>query len=54
MAIDLVLQYGPDILTAVEKLFTKSTVTAAEVQSIFAGLTPYSAFNINPTAAKPG
>jgi len=48
LAIGLVLQYGPEILTAVENLFKKSTVTAAEVQSIFAGLQPYSAFSIAP------
>lgn len=52
LAIQLVLQYGPGILTAVEKLFTKDTVTASEVQSIFSGLQPYSAFNINPPAGK--
>jgi hypothetical protein len=46
IAIGLVLQYGPQILTAVENLFKKSTVTAAEVQAIFAGLEPYSAFGI--------
>ena len=50
LAIQLVLQYGPEILTEVEKLFTKATVTASEVQAIFAGLKPYSAFGINPPA----
>ena len=54
LAIQLVLQYGPGILTAVEALFAKQTVTAAEVQAIFAGLQPYAAFNINAAAAKPG
>jgi hypothetical protein len=54
LAIQLVLQYGPGVLTAVEALFTKQTVTAAEVQTIFAGLTPYSVFQINASAAKPG
>lgn len=54
IAIQLVLQYGPEVLTAVENLFTKSTVTAAEIQAIFANLQPYSAFNINAAAAKPG
>ena len=54
LAIQLVLQYGPSILTAVEALFQKGNVTAAEVQSIFAGLQPYSSFNINASAAKPG
>lgn len=62
IAIQLVLQYGPAILTAVENLFTKTTVTASEVQAIFAGLEPYSAFGIaappappvgSPTPAKP-
>lgn len=48
LAISLVLQYGPAILTEVEKLFSKSTVTAAEVQAIFAGLQPYSSFGIGP------
>ena len=48
LAIQLVLAYGPDILTAVEALFSKNTVTAAEVQQVFAGLKPYSAFGINP------
>lgn len=46
LAIQLAIQYGPAILTEIEKLFTKSTVTAAEVQSIFAVLQPYSAFGI--------
>ena len=54
LAIQLVLQYGPAILSDVEKLFTKATVTAAEVQAIFAGLQPYASFNINAAAAKPG
>ena len=54
LAIQLVLQYGPSILTAVEALFAKQTVTAAEVQAIFAGLQPYASFNINAAAAKPG
>lgn len=53
LAIQLVLQYGPEILTEVEALFTKQTVTAAEVQAIFAGLRPYNAFGINAAAAKP-
>lgn len=53
LAVQLVLQYGPEILTSVEALFTKQTVTAAEVQQIFSGLKPYSAFNINPTASAP-
>jgi hypothetical protein len=51
IAIQLVLAYGPEILTAVENLFKKDVVTAAEVQQIFAGLQPYSAFGINPPAA---
>lgn len=46
IAIQLLLQYGPSILTAVEAMFKKSTVTAAEVQAVFAGLQPYSAFGI--------
>lgn len=54
LALQLVIQYGPAILTEVEALFTKSTVTAAEVQAIFAGLQPYSSFNINPPAAISG
>ena len=53
LAIQLVLQYGPAILTAVENLFKKTTVTAAEVQAIFAGLEPYSAFGIDASKAKP-
>ena len=53
IAIQLVLQYGPSILTAVENLFKKTTVTAAEVQSVFAGLEPYSAFNIAAPPAPP-
>ena len=40
LAIQLVLQYGPQVLTAVEALFQKQTVTAAEVQQIFTGLQP--------------
>jgi hypothetical protein len=51
LAIQLALQYGPAILTEVEALFKKSTVTAAEAQAIFAGLQPYSAFGINPPPA---
>ena len=54
LAIQLVVQYGPEILTQVEALFQKQTVTAAEVQTIFAGLKPYASFNINAAAAKPG
>lgn len=54
LAIQLVLQYGPAILADVEKLFSKQTVTAAEVQAIFAGLQPYASFNINAATAKPG
>lgn len=54
LAIQLVLQYGPQVLTAVEALFQKQTVTAAEVQQIFAGLQPYSAFGIGTgTPPKP-
>jgi hypothetical protein len=53
LAISLVVQYGPAILTEVEALFSKATVTAAEVQSIFSGLQPYSAFGINPPPAPP-
>ena len=46
LAIQLVVMYGPEILTAVEALFSKPTVTASEVQAIFAGLKPYASFGI--------
>ena len=34
IAIQLVLQYGPSILTAVENLFKKTTVTAADFEAL--------------------
>lgn len=53
IAIGLVLKYGPAVLTDVEKLFEKTTVTAAEVQAIFAGLKPYAWFGIGPGTPAP-
>ena len=53
LAIQLVLQYGPAALTAVEGLFSSATVTAAQVQAAFAGLQPYSAFHIPTPAPAP-
>jgi len=53
LAIQLVLQYGPEILTEVEALFSKTNVTAAEVQAIFGELRPYNAFGIQPSSPPP-
>lgn len=44
----LVSQYGPQILTGIEGLFTSANPTIQDIQAVFAGLQPYSAFNIHP------
>lgn len=46
--LSLVAQYGPEILTGIEGLFNKANPTIADIQAVFAGLQPYSAFNIAP------
>jgi hypothetical protein len=47
--IQLVALYGPEVLTGIEGLFTKSNPTIADIQAVFVNLKPYSAFNIPPT-----
>lgn len=49
--LQLVAQYGPSILAGIEGLFTKASPTVADIQAVFAGLKPYSAFGISLPAA---
>ena len=48
--IQLIIQYGPEAVTAIENLVkqleSSGTLTIADVQSEFAPLKPYSAYNI--------
>lgn len=48
------IQYGPEAVNSIIALWNKSTTGAAtieDVQTAFANLKPYSAYNINPPVA---
>ena len=42
----LVQQYGPDVLNAIKTILSKKDATIEDVELIFAGLKPYSAYGI--------
>ena len=49
VVLQLVAQYGPEILTSIKSLMSKSDATIEDVEAIFAGLKPYEAFGIPAT-----
>lgn len=53
--IQLIIQYGPEAVTAIENLVkqleSSGTLTVADVQAEFAPLKPYSAYNIQVSKA---
>ena len=46
IVLQLVTQYGPDIVSAVKSILNKKDATIDDVEAIFAGLKPYESFGI--------
>lgn len=44
------VKYGPEWVTAIKGVLTKKDATVAEVESAFANVVPYAAFNIPDVA----
>ena len=54
LLIQAAIQYGPGIVIAVTQALQKPDVTVAEIEAIFAGVHPYSAYlPTNPPVKQP-
>ena len=47
------LQYGPEFVTGIINALKRKDVTVAEIETLFAGVKPYSAYGIPDVAPAP-